>query len=427
MEIVLLFGGFATFVMLNVPIAVAIGLGIVLYIAGGGTMSAQYMAQNMFTTNDSFTLLAIPFFVLAGALMDGGGLSNRLMKLSNSLIGHITGGLGMVTVLTCIFFGAISGSSTATVAAVGSIMIPAMVTQGYSKSFATALTAAAGALGVIIPPSIPMVMYGVATGASIGGMFLGGIGAGLVSGGVLMVVIYIISKKKGYKGTGEPFSLKKFFEAFNEAKWALLVPVIIMGGIYGGIFTPTEAAVVAVVYGFIVGKFVYKELDYSKVKTSLVDSSVMVGIILVVLGTGATLGKILTIEGVPDSIARWMIALTDNKYLLLILINLFLLVVGCVMETFTAILILGPILYPIMAQYDVNIIHFGVMMILNLAIGFITPPVGSNLFVACGITELRFEKLVKAIVPFLFALLIGLAFVTFFEDITMFLPKVFKF
>ena len=423
---VVLFGGFAAFLLLNVPIGISIGLAIMAYIVfGDGTVvPMKFLVQNLFTSCDSFPMMAIPFFILAGSLMEGGGLSKRLVAFANSLIGHVTGGLAMVTVLTCMFFGAISGSSPATVAAIGSIMIPAMVKEGYPKTFATGLAAAAGGLGVIIPPSIPMVVYGIATGASIGAMFMGGFGPGIVCGGCLMAVSYVISKKQGYHGSGKPFTMKEAIRCGNDAKWALLVPVIILGGIYGGVFTPTEAAVVAVIYGFIVGMCVYKELTWDRVYQSMVETSLMVGTVLIIVGTGTTLGKILTIEQLPDTIAAGLNAITDNKYVLLLLLNIFLLAVGCVMETLAAILILAPILFPIVEQYGINIIHFGVLLVVNLAIGFITPPVGVNLFVACGLTGLSLDKVAKAVLPFLYALLVAMAVITYVPEVTLWLPRV---
>jgi C4-dicarboxylate transporter DctM subunit len=373
---------------------------------------------------NSFPLIAIPFFILAGALMEGGGLSKRLINLSNSLVGHFTGGLGIVTVLTCIFFGAISGSAIATVAAVGTIMIPAMEKQGYPRSFATALAAAAGVLGTIIPPSIPMIMYCVALpAASPGNMFMGGVGPGLLGGISLMLLVYYYAKRDGYKSTNTEFNFKNALKCAVEAVWALFVPIIIMGGIYGGIFSATEAAVVACVYGFIVGKFIYKELTISATSKAFISSAITVSSILIVVATGSVLGKILTVEGVPKMVETALTSMSSNVFVLLIVINIILLIVGCFMETFTAIIILSPILYPIVAQYGINVYHFGVMMIFNLSIGFITPPVGSNLFVACGITGMKFEDLVKSIWPFLLALIVALLLVTFIPQITLFLPN----
>lgn len=426
MHIFLLLASFAVFVFLSVPIGVSIGMALCLYGFADGAMGLDFISQAIFSSMNSFPLIAIPFFILAGSLMEGGGLSKRLINLSNSMVGHFTGGLGIVTVLTCIFFGAISGSAIATVAAIGTIMIPAMEEQGYPRSFATALTAAAGVLGTIIPPSIPMVMYCVALpSASPGNMFMGGIGPGLLAGGALIILVYYYAKRDGYKSTNIEFNFKNVIKCAIDAIWALFVPFIIIGGIYGGIFSATEAAVVACVYGFIVGKFIYKELSIKTTSKAFVTSAITVSSILIVVATGSVLGKILTVEGVPKMVETALTSLSSNVYVLLIVINIILLIVGCVMETFTAIIILSPILYPIVAQYGIDVYHFGVMMILNLSIGFITPPVGSNLFVACGITGMKFENLVKSIWPFLLALIIALILVTFIPQITLFLPNLF--
>lgn len=423
MHITILLAAFALFVFLSVPIGVAIGLSLAIYGLVGGAMGLDFITQATFSSMNSFPLIAIPFFILAGTLMEGGGLSKRLINLSNALVGHVTGGLGIVTVLTCMFFGAISGSAIATVAAVGTIMIPAMEEQGYPRSFATALTAAAGVLGTIIPPSIPMVMYCVALpSASPGNMFMGGVGPGVLAGVLLMVLVYTFAKRRGYQSTHTHFDPRKALRCAVDALWALLVPVIIMGGIYGGVFSATEAAVVACVYGLIVGIFVYRELTFRAVLNALTGSGVTVASIMIVVATGSVLGKILTVEGVPRMVEQTLVSATDNVFVLLLLINGILLIVGCVMETFTAIIILSPILYPIVSHYGVDVYHFGVMMIFNLSIGFITPPVGSNLFVACGISGMKFEGLVRAIWPFLLVLLGALLIVTFVPQVTLFLP-----
>jgi len=424
MFIFILLASFALFVFLSVPIGVSIGMALCLYGLAGGAMGLDFISQAIFSSMNSFPLIAIPFFILAGALMEGGGLSKRLINLSNSLVGHFTGGLGIVTVLTCIFFGAISGSAIATVAAIGTIMIPAMEKQGYPRSFATALAAAAGVLGTIIPPSIPMIMYCVALpAASPGNMFMGGIGPGLLGGIALIVLVYDYAKRDGYKSATTKFNFKNALKCAVEAIWALFVPFIIMGGIYGGMFSATEAAVIACVYGFIVGKFIYKELTIKAASTAFVSSAITVSSILIVVATGSVLGKILTVEGVPKMVENALTSMSSNVYVLLFVINIILLIVGCIMETFTAIIILSPILYPIVAQYGIDVYHFGVMMIFNLSVGFITPPVGSNLFVACGITGMKFEDLVKAIWPFLLALLAALILITYIPQITLFLPK----
>ncbi|MDR2088634.1 MAG: TRAP transporter large permease [Clostridiales Family XIII bacterium] len=420
-----IFGTFALFLILNVPIGIAIGLSVLAYILIIGDTQLTFLAANMFSSCDSFPLMAIPFFILAGGLMESGGLSKRLVDFANACVGHLKGGLAMVTVMTCLFFGAISGSGPATVAAIGAIMVPFMVESGYSKRFSVALVAASGCLGVIIPPSIPMVMYGVATGASIGTMFMGGFIPGILCAVALMIVAKRIVAKEGFGGNEQAFSWMRVWKEFKNAIWALMVPVIILGGIYGGIFTPTEAAVVSVFYGLIAGLFIYKELNFRKIFLKLADSAMTTAAILIIVGTGTTLGRILAMAGVPGMVTDLMLGLTDNVYVLLLMLNVFLLIVGCVMDTTAAILILSPILYPIVEIFGVNIIHFGVMMIINLAIGFITPPVGINLFTAVRISDVGFSEVVKRIIPLLLALICALLVITYIPMTVTLLPKIF--
>lgn len=419
----ILFGTFGLLLLLKVPIGVSVGMAVAAYLHFCSSMSLTYMCSSMFTACDSFTLLAIPFFVLAGGLMEGGGLSRRLANLGSAAVGHITGGFAIVTVVTCMFFGAISGSGPATVAAIGAVMVPAMIENGYDKKFSVALIAAAGCLGVIVPPSIPMVLYGVATGASVGAMFMGGFGPALVLGGALCILSIVIARKRGYKGTGIPFSWKHLGkEAFN-AVWALLVPVIILGGIYGGYFTPTEAAVIACAYGLFAGTVIYHELTFKKLLTCLISTSETVGTVLIMVGTGTVLGKIMALERIPDAIMTAMLSSTDSRNVIILLILLLLLVVGMVMDTTPAILILSPILYPVAAAYGIGIIHFGLIMVTSMAIAFITPPVGVNLFVASGINKMSFVDLCKAIVPFICVMFAALVLIAYVPAISEGLPR----
>ena len=417
---------FFVFLFLNVPICVSIGLTCAIYSVTYGGVNPSYIATSMFTSCDSFPLMAVPFFILAGALMEGGGLSKRLVNLGDSLLGHFTGGFAIVTVATCAFFGAISGSAPATVAAIGSIMVPTMIERGYDRDFSLALIAASGCLGILIPPSIPMVVYGVSTNTSIGGMFLGGFGPGILMALLLVGMAIYISHKRGFKGNGLKFSLRRVWKEFVAAIWAILVPVIILGGIYGGIFTPTEAAAVAVIYGFFAGTFIYKELTWGKFRDAVMNSCVTVGNVLIIVGTATTLGRVFTVENLPALLSN-MIGGLDSSLVILLIINLLLLVVGCIMETSAAIMILAPILLPLVAKFGVNPIHFGLIMVLNLAIGMITPPVGCNLFVAAGLAKTEFMRIVRAVLPLLFVMLIGLILVTYAPPITLTLPKLLGF
>lgn len=419
LTIVLVFLGcvFAT-----VPIGFSIGLSVVAYALMTGSINMDYIASGLFASCDSFPLMAIPFFILSGALMEGGGLSKRLVQFFDAVVGHLTGGLAIVTVITCMFFGAISGSGPATTAAVGAIMVPTMVEKGYDKRFAMALVAAAGCLGVIIPPSIPMVTYGISTNASIATMFMGGFMPGILLGLLLILTAVHICKKNGFTGNGENFSFRKVRKSFKEAFWAILSPVIILGGIYSGHFTPTEAAVVSVVYALMVGVFAYKELNLERIGKKFAEAASTHGTVNIIVGTSTILGRVLTLEQIPDQIATSMIRFTDNRIVMLLIINLLLLACGCLLETNSSILILAPILFPVAASYGVDIVHFGIIMVINLAIGFITPPVGVNLFVACGIGNIPFADLVKRIIPFLVALLVGLILITYVPAIALTLP-----
>ncbi|MCM3571013.1 TRAP transporter large permease [Neobacillus mesonae] len=426
MTALILFGSFVLFLLLTVPIGFALGLSTLATIIFANVTSIEYLAQSLVASTDSFPLMAVPFFILAGEIMGKGGISERLFKFANVFVGNFTGGFAMAAVLTCMFFAAISGSGPATVAAVGGVMIPAMVGFGYDKKFATAVVVSAGALGIIIPPSIPMVLYGVSGSVSIGDMFIAGIIPGVFIGVVMMIWSYIYSKKMGYKGTGEKFTFKRAWKVFNEAKWAILVPIIILGGIYGGVFTPTEAAVVAVVYAAVVSLFIHKELDFKSFPAVLKDAALTSATILIIIATASAFGRILTIEQIPKMIADLMLTISSNPLIIMLLINILLLFVGCFMDTSAAVIILTPILLPIAINIGVDPIQFGIIMIVNLAIGFITPPVGVNLFVGSGISGLSMETLSKAVLPFLISMLLCLAVITIIPEVSLYLVGLFK-
>ena len=423
---IVLLGTFFVLLFLNVPIGWSIGMAVVAYMLTGCPFSMDYIATTMFTACDSFPLMAIPLFILAGALMEGGGLSPRLIGFADSLVGHFRGGLAIVTVLACAFFGAISGSAAATVATIGAIMVPSMIRMGYEKGFCFALIAASGCLGVLIPPSIPMVTFGCATGTSIATLFMGGFGPGILCTLMLIFVAVLICRKNGWQGNGMKFSLGRVWQSFVKAIGALLVPVIILGGIYGGIFTPTEAAAIAVAYALIVGKFVYKELTFEKLKNALSSSAVTTSTIMVIVGTATALARMLTLLNVPTELANFIGGVTSNPLVLLIIMNIFLLIVGMVMDSTPAILILSPILLPIATSYGIDPIHFGLMMVLNVSLGFLTPPVGLNLFVACSLGDIQFPVLCKKLIPFIIAMFVALLLVTYIPNISTILPQIFS-
>lgn len=406
-SLVLLFGYFLLLMAIGVPIAISLGLSSLATIIGAGTLPIDYVAQTAFTSIDSFPIMAIPFFIAAGVFMGAGGLSKRLLNLADQMLGSFPGGIALASIATCMFFAAISGSGPATVAAIGSITIPAMIERGYDKYFSAVVVACGGAIGVMIPPSNPFVVYGISAQVSIGKLFIGGILPGLMTGGALMLYSYFYCKKRGLQGDSETRDLKSFFKAFWDAKYALMVPVIILGGIYGGIMTPTEAAAVAAFYGLFVGLFIYRELNLKNITSVFVEACSTSAIVIILMAMATIFGNIMAIEEVPNRIAAAILGFTDSKITILILINLLLLAVGTFMEALAAIVILTPILLPIVMKVGVDPLHFGIMMVVNLAIGFITPPVGVNLFVASGIARIKIEHLSKAALP-LILLMIGI-------------------
>lgn len=414
-----LFGYFIVLCALGVPIAISLGLSTLATIICADTLPIEYMAQVAFTSIDSFPIMAIPFFIAAGVFMGAGGLSHRLLSLADELLGGLYGGMGLTAIGTCMFFGAISGSGPATVAAIGALTIPAMVERGYDKLFAAALVAAAGCVGVMIPPSNPFVVYGVSSQVSIGDLFIGGIVPGILTGAVLMTYCYFYSRKRGWRGEERHRTVSSLGKAAWNAKWALMVPVIVLGGIYGGIMTPTEAAAVAAFYGLIVGVFLYREMDLKTVFASCVESCETSATIIVLMAMATLFGNIMTIEDVPGTIARTILSFTENKFAILLLINILLLIVGTFMEALAAIVILTPILLPVVTSVGVSPLHFGIIMVVNLAIGFITPPVGVNLFVASGISKSKLEHLSRVALPMIGLMLLVLLIITYIPQVPL--------
>ena len=424
MTITILFVAFAILLLLNVPIAVALGLSTGLAVIVSG-LPLTLLVQRMVVANDSFPLMAIPFFILAGVAMTYGGVSKRLVAFADSMFGWMIGGLGIVAKLTGVFFSAISGSSAATTAAIGSILFPEMEKRGYDRSFSAAIVAAAGETGIIIPPSVPLVVYGVIAGVSIGDLFLGGVTPGFLLGVSLCFLIYSISKKKGYGG-GEFKGVPNIWKAFVNAAWGLAMPVIILGGIYGGIFTPTEAAVVAVAYGFFVGFFIYRDLKLSDLPKVFEETVIGTAIVMFIMNAAGLFSWVITREQFPAHLAAFFVSLTTNPIIFLMLINVLLLVIGLFINASAAITILTPILVLIVIQLGIDPIFFGVIMATNLAIGCITPPVGVDLFVASSISKVSVAKMSRSILPFLAVLIVLQVVVTYFPSITMWLPHALK-
>lgn len=418
--IILIFASLIFFLALSLPIGLAIGLSVLIGMFSGGLPSA-FLIQKMITSLDAFPLMAVPFFIMAGEIMQKGSMAQRLLELSRTLVGHLTGGLAHISVLTSMFFGALSGSAPATVAAVGGIMIPTMKKEGYDLPFATAVNTAAGCLGVMIPPSVPLIIFGTTAGVSVGDLFIAGIIPGIFVGLFLMGAAYIISKKRGYSGTGQSLNMKAILVAFRKAVHAIMVPVIVLGGIYGGMTTPTEAGVIAVVYSFIVEGLIIRTLSWGNVWDILRRTALTTASIFLVVATATALGQILMFYNVPDTMVNFLMGISESKFVLLPIIIIFLLFMGTFMDALANILILTPLLLPVIKQLEIDPVHFGIAMIVNVSIGFLTPPVGVNLFVGCNISKISIERLSVAVMPFLLAMVFALLFLYFIPGLSLFL------
>lgn len=416
---------FFVLLLIEVPIALTLCYVSFIYIIATGKITMSVVASTMFGAVDSFPLMAVPLFIMAGAFIESGGIAKRLITFASALVGNITGGYAMVLIVACAFFGAISGSALATVAAMGGMLLPMMLETGYPKGFSIGLVCVSGTLGIIIPPSIPMVVYGSSTGASVGKLFLGGFGPGIFYAVVLMVVVYIYCKKTNLRPSGVRFSLKNLGKATIEALGALLVPVIILGGIYGGFCTPTEAAAVACLYSVFAGKFIYKELTWAKFIDALSGTALQNATIMLVC-VGATLfGKVLTVAQVPTMLVQLVEGVTESRTVVLLIILGILLLIGCVIDVIPTIMIFAPIFLPIVQAYGVDPVHMGLIMVFTAGVGLCTPPVGGNLFVATSISDCSFVEVVKNVAPFLLIMFITLLGITFIPDLTLFLPNLF--
>lgn len=419
---VVLFITLFALIFLGMPIAIALGLSSAVAVMWASDIPLIILAQREFTSLDSFPLMAIPFFILAGTIMEYGGISERLINFANKMTGHVTGGLGLVVVVTSMFFSAISGSGAATVAALGSILIPAMIRRGYHRNYAGAVQAVSGELGIIIPPSIPLILYAVSTGTSIRDMFIAGVIPGLLIGLSLMAMVIIISKKRGYPKE-EKASGAERWKAFKEAILALIMPIIVLGGIYGGVFTPTEAGAIAVFYSFVVGVLVYRKININNLIKILSESLIVSAIVLFIIANAGLFGWILSREGVPHAVAGYFATLSDSPIVFILIINVLLFLVGMFFDVGAAIIILGPILAPVAAGFGIDPVHFGIIMVVNLAMGLCTPPVGVNLFISCQIAGIKLGDITKAILPFLAIVIVDLLLITFIPFFSTWLPS----
>ncbi|KLN62088.1 C4-dicarboxylate ABC transporter permease [Kiloniella spongiae] len=439
--ILILFGTFLLLLFLGSPITVALGV--------ASLISFLYLDENpikfvqiAFTSVGSFPLMALPAFILAGALMEASGISRRLIDVAEGFAGPFAGGISAATVLSCLFFGAISGSGPATTAAVGMLMIPAMVQRGYDKGYASAITASSGGLGIVIPPSIPMVIFGIAgigmippaaaiekfgifQTVSISKLFIAGFIPAFVIAGSLMLLNYFLCRKHGYRGTSEGWSFANIADNIYKGFWSLMAPIVILGGIYSGFFTPTEAAIVAIFYTFVIGLFVYRELTWSKIMSSLEVTTWLTGRVLLILFTATVFGRLLVEHQIPAQIAESMLSFSENVYVIWTLIILFLLFVGMFMETLATILILVPVMLPVAYSVGIDPVHFGVVMVCTLGVGFQTPPLGENLFIASGISKISIEEISLRALPFAAVNTAAIFVIAFFPELSLWLPRFF--
>ena len=409
----------------TVPIALSLGISTL------GVFATQFpsmpmannLAQAMITSADSFPLMAIPFFMLVGTLMEKTGIARRLVDIASILTGDTPGGLGMAAIVASMFFAAISGSGPATAAAIGGIMLPAMIEQRYSRSYSVGIVSGASIIGPIIPPSIPMIMYGVTVGVSVTKMFTAGFIPGFMLGGGLCLYNYFVSKKRGYRGNTVTMTRKEKINTFKGAIPAILMPVIVLGGIYGGIFTPTECSVVGVVYTLLVGKFVYHELTLKKLKESLVEAAITSATIMIIFGPATTFGRLLTIGKIPTMVTDAMLSFSTNKYVIMLIINVLLLIIGMFIDTNSSIVLFAPLFVPILTSLGYDIYYVGVIMVINLCIGMLTPPLGANLFVAMRIGNISLEEALKEAMPVIGVEILILAVMILCPWLITFLPN----
>lgn len=420
----LLFIAFIALLAVNVPIAICLGFSSILTMFYSG-VPMSLLPNQMYANIGKFTLLAIPFFILAGNIMEKAQISDKLINFANKAVGHRKGGLATVCIITSCFFAAISGSGPATVAALGVVLIPAMINAGYGKGFSSGLMATSGSIGVIIPPSICYVVYGAISGVSIGKMFIAGIIPGILMGLALVVSSHLILKDKELVKM-EKASPKEKWKAFQDAFWGILMPIIILGGIYSGVFTPTESAAVAAVYGLLVGLFIYKTIKVKDLYRILVDSGVQSAVIMIIVACASLFAWLCSTEGIAQQTSDLLLSISGNKIVFLLIVNIILLIAGCFIDANSAMYIFVPIILPVATALGYDLIALGVFMTMNLAIGMVTPPMGVNLYVGAGIAGIDLKTISKAVMPFIIASLTVLLLITYVPQVTTFLPELMK-
>ena len=420
----ILFGGLAVLILLRVPLGFSLAVaGMAAYLVGGDSLLT--MAQSYYDSVNSFPLIAVPMFFLAGIVMERGGLSQRLVDVAEAMIGGIRGGLGMVTILASMFFSAISGSGPATTAAVGGVMVPSLLERKYPRGFAGAIVATGGTLGVMIPPSILLILYGVITGVSITGLFMAALLPGLLIGVGLIVFVHIMCRIMGVHAVESRFNLARLMTSIRKGILAILAPIIILGGIYSGIFTPTESAVVAAVYGIIVAMFVYRELTPKGLWESVKETMSITGRLGIIWAVSTAYGEVMAMYQIPSMLSEWLMSITRNPYVIWLLICIFLTFMGCIMNSMSQVIIFTPIFAPVVQAVGIDLMHFAIIFVLNAEIGFLTPPLGTNLFVAMDQAKCSLGEISKAVIPFILFLFLMMAILIILPQISLWLPQTF--
>ncbi|MEE7505686.1 TRAP transporter large permease subunit [Methylobacterium mesophilicum] len=418
----IIFGLLIALMLTGMPISIALGLTVLTFLFTLTQVPIESVALKLFTGIENFSIMAIPFFILAGNFLAHGGVARRMIAFTTSLVGHWPGGLGLAGVVACALFAAVSGSSVATVVAIGSIILPAMVAEGYPKRFGAGVITTSGALGILVPPSIILVLYGVSTNSSIGNLFLAGVMPGLVLSAMLASVTFVIAKRRGYPRMPKA-SWAERLRAFRESAWGLFLVVMVIGGIYAGVFTPTEAAATAAVYAFVIAVFVYRDLKLSDVPRVLLASANMSAMLLYIITNAVLFSFLMTSENIPQAMAAWLIAMNFSPLVFLLVVNIILLIAGNVMEPSSILLIMAPILFPIAVKLGIDPIHFGIIMAVNMEVGLCHPPVGLNLYVASGIAHMGISELTVAVLPWLLTMLAFLVLVTYWPALSLWLPR----
>ncbi len=422
MNSVVIFALLIVLMLTGMPISIALGLTVLTFLFTMTDVPVQAVALKLFTGIEKFEIMAIPFFILAGNFLTHGGVARRMIAFATSMVGHWHGGLALSGVLACALFAAVSGSSPATVVAIGSILLPAMLRQGYPKSFGAGVVTTSGALGILIPPSIVMVMYSVSTNTSVGKLFVAGVVPGILLAALLGLTTWVLARKHGYPRLPRA-TLAERWQAFRKSLWGLLLIVVVIGGIYSGTFTPTEAAAMSAVYAFVIALFVYRDMGWKQVPKVLLDSAAMSAMLLYIITNAVLFSFLMTSEGIPQAMAGWMLDKGLGQVAFLLVVNVLLLLAGNVMEPSSIVLIMAPILFPVAVALGVDPVHFGIIMVVNMEIGMCHPPVGLNLYVASGITKMGITELTIAVMPWLLTMIGFLLMITYLPQISLWLPR----